>query len=146
MAAQRLARQTPELIMDTLEEILARLSCAIHSARKVCTRSGAHADSAGERDLPGIPATGNQLTMTATVVHRIEAGKLCGEVVGQGRSRLPPAAWCHSPARRCPGVSRPSARDTENDSARTNRRRSLSASPVSGGGLSTVAQRWTESS
>ncbi|MEV6315977.1 ester cyclase [Streptomyces sp. NPDC051776] len=29
-----------------------------------------------ERDLPGIPATGNQLSMTATVVHRIEHGRL----------------------------------------------------------------------
>ncbi|MEW2574826.1 ester cyclase [Streptomyces syringium] len=41
---------------------------------KVVTRllcRGAH-----ERDLPGIPATGNQLEITATVVHRIENGKL----------------------------------------------------------------------
>lgn len=29
-----------------------------------------------EGDLPGIPATGNALTMTGTVIHRIENGKL----------------------------------------------------------------------
>ncbi|GHG54289.1 ester cyclase [Streptomyces griseocarneus] len=29
-----------------------------------------------EGDLPGIPATGHQLEMTATVIHRIENGKL----------------------------------------------------------------------
>ncbi len=29
-----------------------------------------------EHDLPGIPRTGNELDMTATVVHRIENGKL----------------------------------------------------------------------
>jgi steroid delta-isomerase-like uncharacterized protein len=29
-----------------------------------------------EGDLPGIPATGNQLTVTGTVIHRIENGKL----------------------------------------------------------------------
>ncbi|MEU1377471.1 ester cyclase [Streptomyces triculaminicus] len=29
-----------------------------------------------EGDLPGIPATGHQLTMTATVIHRVENGKL----------------------------------------------------------------------
>lgn len=29
-----------------------------------------------ERDLPGIPRTGNELRMTATVIHRIENGKL----------------------------------------------------------------------
>ncbi|MGI5350515.1 ester cyclase [Streptomyces sp. CA-250714] len=41
---------------------------------KVVTRltaQGVH-----EGDLPGIPATGNSLTMTATVIHRIENGKL----------------------------------------------------------------------
>jgi steroid delta-isomerase-like uncharacterized protein len=41
---------------------------------KVVTRlriNGVHAD-----DLPGIPKTGNRLQMTATVVHRIEDGKL----------------------------------------------------------------------
>ncbi len=29
-----------------------------------------------EQDLPGIPATGNELRMTATVIHRIRDGKL----------------------------------------------------------------------
>lgn len=29
-----------------------------------------------EKDLPGIPATGMPITMTATVIHRIENGKL----------------------------------------------------------------------
>ncbi|MBT2382602.1 ester cyclase [Streptomyces sp. ISL-11] len=29
-----------------------------------------------EKDLPGIPATGNAVEMTATVIHRIENGKL----------------------------------------------------------------------
>ncbi|MFI9203120.1 ester cyclase [Streptomyces sp. NPDC053048] len=29
-----------------------------------------------EGDLPGIPATGNQLEITATVIHRVENGKL----------------------------------------------------------------------
>jgi predicted ester cyclase len=41
---------------------------------KVVTRLravGTHDD-----DLPGIPKTGNQLDMTATVVHRIENGKI----------------------------------------------------------------------
>ncbi|MFI1970035.1 cyclase [Streptomyces cinnamoneus] len=41
---------------------------------KVATRllcRGVH-----EGDLPGIPATGHPLTMTATVIHRIENGKL----------------------------------------------------------------------
>ncbi|GGQ54610.1 ester cyclase [Streptomyces flaveolus] len=41
---------------------------------KVVTRLTAR--GVHERDLPGIPATGNQLTMTATVVHRIENGRL----------------------------------------------------------------------
>ena len=27
-------------------------------------------------DVPGIPATGNELLMTATVIHRIEKGRL----------------------------------------------------------------------
>jgi predicted ester cyclase len=38
------------------------------------TRITAHGTHRG--DLPGIPATGNSLTMTATVMHRIENGKL----------------------------------------------------------------------
>ncbi|WP_058043513.1 ester cyclase [Streptomyces roseifaciens] len=41
---------------------------------KVATRllcRGTH-----EGDLPGIPATGNELEITATVIHRIENGKL----------------------------------------------------------------------
>ncbi|MFD9367880.1 ester cyclase [Streptomyces sp. NPDC060020] len=41
---------------------------------KVVTRltaRGAHA-----KDLPGIPATGKPITMTGTVIHRIENGKL----------------------------------------------------------------------
>ena len=41
---------------------------------KVVTRMtayGVHAD-----DLPGIPKTGNELRMTATVIHRIENGRL----------------------------------------------------------------------
>ena len=29
-----------------------------------------------ERDLPGIPRTGNKMEMTATVIHRIADGKL----------------------------------------------------------------------
>jgi steroid delta-isomerase-like uncharacterized protein len=41
---------------------------------KVVTRLTAH--GVHEGDLPGIPATGNPLTMTATVVHRIENGQL----------------------------------------------------------------------
>lgn len=41
---------------------------------KVVTRLTARGVQKG--DLPGIPATGNPVTMTATVVHRIEAGKL----------------------------------------------------------------------
>ncbi|MGW0787604.1 ester cyclase [Streptomyces sp. NPDC002911] len=41
---------------------------------KVVTRLTAR--GAHEGDLPGIPATGNQLTMTATVIHRIENGRL----------------------------------------------------------------------
>jgi predicted ester cyclase len=41
---------------------------------KVVTRMTAR--GVHERDLPGIPATGNQLTMTATVIHRIENGRL----------------------------------------------------------------------
>ena len=41
---------------------------------KVVTRMTA--DGKHEQDLPGIPATGNELRMTATVIHRIEDGKL----------------------------------------------------------------------
>ncbi|MFI6584347.1 ester cyclase [Embleya sp. NPDC050493] len=41
---------------------------------KVVTRLTAH--GVHEGDLPGIPATGNRLTMTATVIHRIENGRL----------------------------------------------------------------------
>ncbi|XVQ10753.1 ester cyclase [Spirillospora sp. CA-255316] len=29
-----------------------------------------------EKDLPGIPATGNEMVMTATVIHRVEDGRL----------------------------------------------------------------------
>ena len=62
MAAQRLARQTPELIMDTLEEILSRLSCAVHSARNVCPCSGAHADGVGALEA-GVGALGESATL-----------------------------------------------------------------------------------
>ncbi|MEV4166121.1 ester cyclase [Nonomuraea dietziae] len=41
---------------------------------KVVTRLTAHGVHKG--DLPGIPATGRQLTVTATVVHRVENGRL----------------------------------------------------------------------
>jgi steroid delta-isomerase-like uncharacterized protein len=41
---------------------------------KVVTRMTAYGKH--EQDLPGIPATGNELRMTATVIHRIEDGKL----------------------------------------------------------------------
>jgi len=41
---------------------------------KVVTRLTARGIQQG--DLPGIPATGNRMIMTATVVHRIENGKL----------------------------------------------------------------------
>ncbi|RZU24823.1 ester cyclase [Streptomyces sp. BK239] len=41
---------------------------------KVVTRLTAR--GVHERDLPGIPATGHQLTMTATVIHRVENGRL----------------------------------------------------------------------
>ncbi|MEU9062262.1 ester cyclase [Streptomyces sp. NPDC048430] len=41
---------------------------------KVVTRMTAR--GVHERDLPSISATGNQLTMTATVMHRIENGRL----------------------------------------------------------------------
>ena len=41
---------------------------------KVVTRLTAH--GLHQRDLPGIPATGRQVTMTATVIHRIENGKI----------------------------------------------------------------------
>ncbi|MFI6151014.1 ester cyclase [Streptomyces sp. NPDC051109] len=41
---------------------------------KVVTRLTAR--GVHEGDLPGIPATGNQLTMTGTVIHRIENGRL----------------------------------------------------------------------
>jgi len=41
---------------------------------KVVTRLTA--SGVQEGDLPGIPATGNRMTMTATVVHRVENGKL----------------------------------------------------------------------
>jgi steroid delta-isomerase-like uncharacterized protein len=41
---------------------------------KVVTRLTARGVHKG--DLPGIPATGNPITMTATVVHRIENGRL----------------------------------------------------------------------
>ena len=41
---------------------------------KVLTRLTAYGRHEG--DLPGIPRTGNELTMTATVIHRIEDGRL----------------------------------------------------------------------
>jgi steroid delta-isomerase-like uncharacterized protein len=41
---------------------------------KVVTRLTARGTQQG--DLPGIPATGNRMIMTATVIHRIENGKL----------------------------------------------------------------------
>ncbi|MBB3733529.1 ester cyclase [Nonomuraea dietziae] len=41
---------------------------------KVVTRLTAHGVHKG--DLPGIPATGRRLTVTATVVHRVENGRL----------------------------------------------------------------------
>ncbi|MFE7592436.1 ester cyclase [Kitasatospora sp. NPDC057512] len=41
---------------------------------KVVTRLTGRGMSVG--DLPGIPATGRPITMTATVIHRIENGKL----------------------------------------------------------------------
>jgi steroid delta-isomerase-like uncharacterized protein len=41
---------------------------------KVVTRLTAH--GVHRRDLPGIPATGRQVTMTATVIHRIDNGKI----------------------------------------------------------------------
>jgi steroid delta-isomerase-like uncharacterized protein len=41
---------------------------------KVVTRLAARGVQEG--DLPGIPATGRPFTMTATVIHRIEDGKL----------------------------------------------------------------------
>ena len=41
---------------------------------KVVTRMTAYGKH--EQDLPGIPATGNELRMTATVIHRIEDGRL----------------------------------------------------------------------
>ncbi|GAA2151056.1 ester cyclase [Actinomadura napierensis] len=41
---------------------------------KVVTRLTAR--GVHERDLPGIPATGKPMTVTATVIHRIENGKL----------------------------------------------------------------------
>jgi steroid delta-isomerase-like uncharacterized protein len=41
---------------------------------KVVTRLTAYGTH--ERDLPGIPRTGNKMEMTATVIHRIADGKL----------------------------------------------------------------------
>ena len=41
---------------------------------KVVTRMTAHGRHEG--DLPGLPRTDNELKMTATVIHRIEDGKL----------------------------------------------------------------------
>ena len=41
---------------------------------KVVTRLTAH--GIHQQDLPGIPATGRQITMTATAIHRIEDGKI----------------------------------------------------------------------
>lgn len=41
---------------------------------KVVTRLTAYGRH--EADLPGIPRTGNELKMTATVIHRIENGKI----------------------------------------------------------------------
>ena len=41
---------------------------------KVVTRLTAYGNH--EKDLPGIPATGNDMEMTATVIHRIADGRL----------------------------------------------------------------------
>lgn len=51
-----------------------RIEDQIAEDDKVVTRLTAH--GVHEGDLPGIPATGHQLTVTATVIHRIENGKL----------------------------------------------------------------------
>lgn len=51
-----------------------RIEDQIAEGDKVVTRLTAVGTHEG--DLPGIPKTGNKLEMTATVVHRIEDGKL----------------------------------------------------------------------
>lgn len=51
-----------------------RIEDQIAEGDKVVTRLRALGKH--EADLPGIPRTGNDLDMTATVIHRIEAGKL----------------------------------------------------------------------
>jgi steroid delta-isomerase-like uncharacterized protein len=51
-----------------------RIEDQIAEGDKVVTRLTAYGTHEG--DLPGIPRTGNKLEMTATVIHRIEGGKL----------------------------------------------------------------------
>lgn len=51
-----------------------RIEDQVAEGDKVVTRLTAYGTHEG--DLPGIPATGNELTMTGTVIHRIENGKL----------------------------------------------------------------------
>jgi steroid delta-isomerase-like uncharacterized protein len=53
----------------------------IAEGNKVVTRMTAYGSHEG--DLPGIPRTGNKLEMTATVIHRIEDGKLAEKWSGK---------------------------------------------------------------
>lgn len=53
---------------------------------KVVTRMTARGAQKG--DLPGIPATGNALEMTATVIHRIENGRLAEKWSDKDNLRL----------------------------------------------------------
>jgi len=53
----------------------------IAEGNKVVTRMRAYGSHEG--DLPGIPRTGNKLEMTATVIHRIEDGKLAEKWSGK---------------------------------------------------------------
>jgi predicted ester cyclase len=53
---------------------------------KVVTRLTARGRHEG--DLPGIPATGNRMEMTATVIHRIENGRLAEKWADKDNLRL----------------------------------------------------------
>jgi hypothetical protein len=54
-------------------ESIALLGCPATRSDRYPTES---CSSAGRGDLPGIPATGNEMLMTATVIHCIENGRL----------------------------------------------------------------------
>lgn len=61
-------------LFGTRRQVAIKIEDQIAEGDKVVTRLTAY--GVHEGDLPGIPATGRQIKMTGTVIHRIENGKL----------------------------------------------------------------------